>query len=92
MRAEIERLRKEGFTDKEVLDAKRYITGNHYIRKQSNGSIATDMCLDTMYGMKAGFFKEWPSFIEKVKKEDVNKAAKKYLDLAKMVQVTYGPR
>ena len=91
VKAEIERLRKEGFTDKEITDAKRYITGNHYIRKQSNGSIATDMCLDTMYGMKAGYFKEWPSFIEKVKKEDVNEAAKKYLDLTKMVQVTYGP-
>ena len=60
VKAEIERLRDEGFTDKEVADAKKYIIGNHYIRKQSNGSIATDMCLDTMYGMKAGFFKEWP--------------------------------
>jgi len=91
VKAEIGRLRTEGFTDKEVSDAKRYITGNHYIRKQSNNSISTDMCLDTMYGMKAGFFKEWPSLIEKVQKEDVNEAAKKYLDLSKMVQITYGP-
>ncbi|MDR2017532.1 MAG: insulinase family protein [Syntrophobacterales bacterium] len=90
VRAEIWRLRTEGFTDQEVSDAKRYITGNHYIRKQSNGSISTDMCLDAMYGMKAGFFKEWPSFIERVKKEDVDNAAKKYLDLDKMVQITYG--
>jgi zinc protease len=89
-RKEIERLAREGFTDKEVADAKSYLIGNHYIRKQSNGSIAADMCLDTMYGLKAGFYKEWPGRIEAVQKEDVNKAAKKYLSLDRMVQVTVG--
>ena len=90
VRAEIERLAKEGFTDKEVADAKNYITGNHYIRKQSNASIATDMCLDTMYGLKAGFYKEWPAKINAVTKETVNEAARKYLALDKMTQVTLG--
>ncbi len=91
VRAEIERLNREGFTDKEVADAKNYLVGNHYIRKQSNGSMATDMCLDTMYGLKAGYFKEWPALIGRVKKEDVDKAVRKYLSLDKMVQVTLSP-
>jgi zinc protease len=90
VRAEIERLNREGFTDKEVADAKSYIVGNHYIRKQGNGSIATDMCLDTIYGLKAGFYKEWPARINKVTKEQVNEAIRKYLNLDKMVQVTVG--
>jgi zinc protease len=92
VKAEIERLGREGFTDKEVADAKNYLVGNHYIRKQSNGSVSTDMCLDTLYGLKAGFFKKWPTHIQNVKTEDVNKAARKYLSVDRMVYVAVGAK
>jgi len=90
VRAEIERIIKDGFTDKEVEDAKNYLIGNHYVNMQSNSAISTSMCLDTVYGLKPDYFKVWPKLIEMVKKEDVNMVAKKYLSLEKMVQVTIG--
>ena len=71
-------------------NAKSYLVGNHYISMQSNSSIAMSMCLDTMYGMKPGFFKVWPQHIEKVTLSDVNRVARKYLNLDKMVSVRVG--
>ena len=91
-RAEIENIVRNGLTDKEIEDGKNYLIGTHYIRTQSNGSIVTSMCFDTMYGMKPGFFKEYPARIEKVTKEDVNRVARKYLDMDKMVEVAVGKK
>ncbi|OPY72429.1 MAG: putative zinc protease AlbF [Syntrophorhabdus sp. PtaU1.Bin058] len=90
VRAEIERILRDGFTRKEVEDGKNYLIGNHYIRMQSNGAITTAMCFDTMYGLKPNYFKVWPGLITKVTKEDVDRAARKYLTFERMVQVMIG--
>jgi zinc protease len=91
-RAEIENIAQKGLTDKEIEDGKNYLIGNHYIRTQSNGAIATGMCFDTMYGMKPGFFKEYPARIEKVTREEVNRVARKYLTLDTMVEMEVGKK
>jgi zinc protease len=91
-KTEIENIVQKGLTDKEIEDGKNYLIGNHYIRTQSNGAIVTSMCFDTMYGMKPGFFKEYPSRIEKVTKEDVNRVARKYLTLDTMVEMAVGKK
>jgi zinc protease len=88
--AEIEKIIAEGFTEKEVEDAKRYLIGTHYIHMQANSAKATSMCLDTIYRGEPGYFKVWPKHIEAIKKEDVDKAAKKYLSLDKMIEVSVG--
>ena len=88
---EIGEIRKEGFSEEEVTNAKRYLVGTHRIRMQSNSAIASSMCLDTMYGLKPDFFKRWPERIEKVTRDEVNAAAKKYLLPEKMVEITVGP-
>ncbi len=88
--AEIKNIVAKGFTEKEVGDAKTYLIGTHYISMQANAPIAASMCLDTMYGLKPGYFKVWPEHIKAVKRDDVNRVAKKYLSLRKMVQVTVG--
>ncbi len=90
--AEIGNIVSKGFTEKEVEDAKRYLVGTHYIRMQANSAKATSMCLDTIYRSEPGFFKVWPKHIEAIKKEDVDRAAKKYLSLDRMVDVAVGGR
>jgi zinc protease len=90
--AEIGRIQREGFTEKEVEDAKGYLVGNHYIRMQSNGAIVLGMCLDAIYGLGANFFKLWPGRVEKVTRDDVNRVARKYLSADKMVELVVGPR
>ncbi|MGA3173433.1 MAG: pitrilysin family protein [Syntrophorhabdales bacterium] len=89
--AEIDAIRKAGFTEKEVADGKRYMVGNHYITMQTNGSIVSSMCLDTIYGLKPGFFKVWPERVERVPLLEVNEAARKYLVTDRMVKLRVGP-
>ncbi len=91
VRAEVEKIRKDGFSEEEVTNGKRYMIGNHYIRMQTNGAIASSMCLDTIYGLKPGFYKTWPDRARKVTREEVNDAAKKYLLLDRVVRIEVGP-
>jgi zinc protease len=89
-KSEIDKIVKEGFSEQEVQNAKSYLVGTHYISMQSNSAIATSMCLDSMYGFKPDYFKVWPKHIEKVTLDDVNRVARKYLALDKMVYVRVG--
>lgn len=89
-RQEIQKIIDKGFTEQEVEDGKNYIIGNHYIRMQSNGAKAASMCLDCIYGLDPDLFKTYPTFISKVTKEDVNRVARKYLNLDWMTQVLVG--
>ena len=91
LKKEIEDLREKGFTTEEVEKARRYLIGTHYIRMQTNSSVASSMCLDTIYGLGPNSFKVWPKRIEGVKKEDVDRAIKKYLLWDRMVEVSVGP-
>ena len=59
-REEIGGIRDAGFTEEEIADAKRCMIGSHYIRMQTNGAIASSMCLDAIYGLEPGFYKVWP--------------------------------
>ena len=90
-REEIESIRKDGFSEEEVASAKRYMIGNHYIGMQTNSSIASSMCLDTIYGLTPGFFKVWPEKAAKVMRNEVNAAALKYLLVDRMVKIAVGP-
>jgi zinc protease len=92
VRAEITDIRTNGLNDNEVTDSKRYLLGNHYIRMQTNSSIASSMCLDTIYGLGPNFYKVWPETIQKVTREDVNAIAKKYLVFDRMVKIAVGPK
>ncbi len=89
-RVEIEKIIKEGFTAEEVENGKKRLVGNHFIRMQANSAIATNMCFDAIYGLKPNEFKLYPGHIEKITRQDVNRAAAKYLSLEKMVLVTVG--
>ena len=89
-RQEMQKIIDEGFSQQEVEDGKRYIIGNHYIRMQSNGAKASSMCLDSIYGLAPELFKTLPSFVMKVTKEDVNRAARKYINMDWMVEVRVG--
>ncbi len=89
-REEIEKIRLDGISEKEVEDGKNYLIGNHYIRMQSNGAIATSMCFDTLYGLDPDLFKTWPGQIEKVTKKDVDQVARKYLTPDSMVRLIVG--
>ena len=87
---ELKRIAKEGFTEEEVKNAKNRLIGKNLINMQSNRNIVTEMCIDTIYGLGPGHFKARQKYIEKVTRADVNRVAKKYINLDYMVQVIVG--
>lgn len=87
---EIRMIVEVGFTDEEIERAKRYLTGTFLIGMQSNSAIAYRMLVDTALRGEPDFFRRWPREIERVKREDVNSVAKKYLRLDDAAVVTVG--
>ena len=78
---ELKKVRDEGLTEEEVDRGKKYLIGNFEIGLQTNGAQANQMSLDELYGFGFDHYQKYPQEIQKVKKEDVNRAAKQYFNL-----------
>jgi len=89
---ELEKAKEEGLTGEEVDRAKKYLIGNFEIGLQTNGAQANQMSLDELYGLGFDHYQRYPQEIEKVTKEDVNRVAKKYINLEYYAVAIVRPR
>ena len=87
---EMERIRKEPVSDKELADAKSFMTGNFPLRIDSNSKIAGFNLSVEYYGLGLDYADRYPSLINAITKEDILRVAKKYLDPANYVLVVVG--
>ena len=78
---ELKKVREEGLTEEEVERGKKYLIGNFEIGLQTNSAQANQMSLDELYGFGFDHYQKYSQEIQKVTKEDVNRAAKRHLDL-----------
>ncbi len=88
---ELKKVKEEGLKEEEVDRAKRYLIGNFEIGLQTNSARANQMSLDELYGLGFDHFQRYPREIGKVTKEDVDRVAKKYLDLESYVLAIVRP-
>ena len=79
-KAEIVKMRDNGVTDQEVADAKAFLTGSYPLRFDSNGKIANALLGLYLEGLDKDYINRRNAEIMAVKKEDVDKAAKRLLD------------
>jgi zinc protease len=87
---EMERIRTEPVSDKELADAKSYLTGSFPLRIDSNSKIAGFNLSVEYYGLGLDYADRYPSLINAVTREDVLRVANKYLDPANYVLVVVG--
>ncbi|MDA8432800.1 MAG: pitrilysin family protein [Nitrospiraceae bacterium] len=87
---EMERIRAEPVTDKELSDAKSYLTGSFPLRIDSDRKIASFLAAAEYYHLGLDYVDTYKEHISAVTKEDVLKAAKKYLDPKDYVLVIVG--
>ncbi len=78
---ELRKVKEEGLTEEEIERAKRYLIGNFEIGLQTNGAQANLISLDELYGIGFDHYEHYAQEIQKVKKEDVDRVAKKYFRL-----------
>lgn len=82
---------KDGVNDDELKRAQNYLVGSFEIGLQQNSSQAAKIAFDELYGIGWEEYKKYPEEIFAVTKEDILKAAKKYIDLDKYTLVIVRP-
>jgi len=76
---EIRRIQRELVTEKELADAKAYITGSFPLKMDTYAKIASMLTSVEIYGLGLDFPQKYPSLINSVTREDIQRVAKKYL-------------
>ena len=90
VRGEVERMRAEGATDAELIEAKAYLSGSFPLRLETTDRLATLLATIGFYGLGLDYFTDYPKQIEKVTREDVLRVAKKYLHPDQFTLVVVG--
>jgi zinc protease len=76
---EIRRIQKELVSEKELADAKAYITGSFPLKMDTYAKIASMLTSVEIYGLGLDFPQKYPGLINSVTREDIQRVAKKYL-------------
>ena len=80
IRAEWDRMAKGGVTDRELTDAKTYLTGEYPLRFDGNGSIAGILAGMQLIGFPIDYVNTRNAKVEAVTAEDVKRVAERLLD------------
>ncbi|MGA2193305.1 MAG: pitrilysin family protein [Nitrospirota bacterium] len=86
----VDKIRVEPVTDKELQDAKDYITGSFARKMDTNAKIAELLTQVEFYNLGLDYFQTYEREVLKVTKDDVLKAAQKYLHPDNMYIVVVG--
>ncbi|MHB8883004.1 MAG: M16 family metallopeptidase [Thermodesulfovibrionales bacterium] len=87
---EMARIQTEPVSDRELSDAKAYLTGSFPLRLDSNSKMANFLAAVEMYDLGLDYIERYRDLIAKVTTEDVLRVARKYLHTKDYVLVVVG--
>ncbi|MFN0124108.1 MAG: M16 family metallopeptidase [Blastocatellia bacterium] len=87
---ELRRLRDEKTPAAEFENAKRTIIGSFALELESPQSVLGDFMTQKMYGLPADYWDTYPRNIAAITPEEVQRVARKYLDLDKLQVIVVG--
>jgi zinc protease len=87
---QLKRIRTEPVSDKELADAKAYLTGSFPLRMDTSAKIAVMLTNIEIYGLGLDYPQRYAVLIDAVTKDDILRVAKKYIDPDRMVMVVLG--
>lgn len=87
---ELKGMRDAPVTDQELADAKSFIMGSFPLRFDSTAKLAQVLAQVEFYGLGLDYFTQYPKWIERVTKDDVQRVAKQYLDPQRYALVVVG--
>jgi len=90
LRREWKRMADDGMSEKELADAKTYLTGSYPLRFTSSGSIAAMLVGIQRDNLGIDYMDRRNGLIEAVSLADVNRVAKKLLSADKLTVVVVG--
>jgi zinc protease len=77
---QMERIRKEPVSEKELEGAKKYLIGSFPLRFDTQGKLVNFLTQIEYFGLGLDYPEKYPSLIQSVSREEVLRVAKKYLD------------
>jgi zinc protease len=83
-------LRENGMSAKELERTKTEVMGRQAIRTQTNGSLATEVSFDELYGLGYSNHKQYDARIRAVSEEDIRRVASELFDPDGYTIVTVG--
>ncbi len=84
---EIRRIRTDLVSEKELADAKAYLTGSFPLRMDTSSKIAGMLTSIEIYNLGLDYPQKYASLINSVTREDIQRVAKKYLHPDRLVIV-----
>jgi zinc protease len=88
--SEIKSIRDTPVSDQELAEAKSFLMGSFPLRFDSTAKLAHVLAQVEFYGLGFEYFSEYPKWIDRVTKEDVQRVAKQYLDPKRYALVVVG--
>src|SRR5512143_228368 len=76
---EMRRIQNELVSDKELADAKAYLTGSFPLRMDTSAKVASILTSIEVYNLGLDYPQKYPGLINAVTRDDVQRVAKKYL-------------
>jgi zinc protease len=77
---EMKAIREAPVSDQELAEAKAFLMGSFPLRLDSTSKLAQVLAQVEFFGLGFDYFSQYPKWIERVTKEDVQRVAKQYLD------------
>lgn len=90
VRDEIRRMREQRVTERELNDAKDYLTGSFPLRLDTNRKVASFLAQVEFFQLGLDYPVRYAELIKKVTPEDIERVAKRYLQPDKLVMVIVG--
>lgn len=88
--AELKNIREAPVSDQELAEAKAFLMGSFPLRFDTTAKLAQVLAQVEFYGLGFEYFSQYPKWIERVTKEDVQRVAKQYLDPQRYALVVVG--
>jgi zinc protease len=90
IRTEIAKMRDSGITDKELADAKTYLTGSYPLSFDTSGKIAGQLVAIQREGLGLDYVKNRNAYVEAVTADQVKRVAARLLDPDQLLWVVVG--
>ncbi len=87
---EIKSIRDQPVSDQELAEAKSFLAGSFPLRFDSTAKLAQVLAQVEFYGLGFEYFTQYPKWIDRVTKEDVQRVAKQYMDPQRYALVVVG--
>ncbi|HSF67820.1 MAG TPA: pitrilysin family protein [Nitrospiraceae bacterium] len=88
--SEIKSIRDAPVSDQELAEAKSFLIGSFPLRFDSTAKLANVLAQVEFYGLGLEYFSDYPKWIDRITKEDVQRVAKQYLDPKRYALVVVG--